>query len=95
LAATTHHGVVCHGSCHGTQGLPNGAQINYPAAFAHLSQLSGGLQPFAIVKLTEVSEQNGGLSIYVNPYAAADVAGFKAAGCAVAGYHFVHGNTTA
>ena len=66
----------------------NGAAIFYPVVFNDLKQRGGGLQPFAIVKLTEA----GG---YVNPFAQADVVGFKTAGFAVAGYHFVHGNSTA
>ncbi len=62
---------------------PNGAQINYAAAVADLRQRSGGLTPFVLVKLTE------GVT-YVNPYAAADVAGFKESGANVLGYHFIH-----
>lgn len=59
---------------------PNGAQINY-------AQAAEGLD-FVIVKLTEA----GG---YVNPYAAMDLAGFKALGKRVAGYHFVRYGSTA
>lgn len=40
----------------------------------------------AVVKLTEGADA----SAYVNPYAAQDIAGFKALGIPVAGYHFLH-----
>ena len=66
----------------------NGAPIDYQTAGSELTQRGGGLQPFVIVKLTE----GGG---YINPFAQADIAGFKAAGFAVAGYHFVRGNSSA
>ena len=57
---------------------PGGAAINYAAVASWLQRLGGG-QGFAIVKVTQ------GLG-YTNPYTKADVAGFRAAGMAVAGY---------
>lgn len=57
----------------------NAHPIDYGAAAR--SGLGG-----AVVKLTEGADQ----SAYVNPYATEDVAGFRAAGLPVAGYHFLH-----
>lgn len=75
---------------------PNGAQTNYQAAFTDLFTRGGNVQPFAIVKLTEVGKRADGTTwVYDNPFAQQDIAGYKAAGFAVAGYHFMHGNTTA
>lgn len=53
--------------------------LDYAAVVAYLRQLGGGAQPFVVVK---VCQGTG----YVNPYAQGDVAGFRAAGAAVAGY---------
>lgn len=75
---------------------PGSATINHQAAYNDLLTRGGGREPFAIVKLTELGRNADGTTFsYVNPFAAKDVAAFKAAGFAAAGYHFVHGNTTA
>jgi len=60
---------------------PNGAAINYAPLYQALLAAGNGLQPFAIVKITE------GLS-YINPYWRVDITGFANAGFAVAGYVF-------
>jgi len=76
----THLGIDVSSNNH-----PANAAIDYAAAFGQLSAQGGGDQPFVFVKATE------GLS-YVNPYFPADVAGFRAAGFAVAAYLFDHGS---
>ena len=63
---------------------PGGAGIDYTAAVADLRARGNGAQPFVIVKATEAAN-------YVNPYWKADVAGFVAAGAAVAVYLFDEG----
>lgn len=62
----------------------NAHPIDYGAVVAYLRRL-GVDQPFVIVKITQ------GVG-YVNPFFAQDVAGFRAAGAAVAGYLMDEGN---
>jgi len=62
--------------------------INWTAVHSYLSELGGGAQPFAIVK---INQGNG----YVNPDAATDIAQARAAGFAVAGYNMTQGDQDA
>lgn len=66
---------------------PNDAPIDYQAAVNDLKARSNG-QTFVLVKVTEGNT-------YANPYAQADIEGFKTAGAIVAGYHFMHAATPA
>lgn len=59
--------------------------INWAAAFAALSALGGGGQPYVIVKATQGTG-------YINPFFAGDIAAARAAGFAVAAYLFDQGN---
>lgn len=68
---------------------PGSDAIDYEQVFAWAKGITDGTgldQPLAVIKLTEKSP-NGN---YVNPYAAADIEGFRKAGFAVAGYVFFH-----
>ena len=56
-----------------------------PHPFDYAAVRNGGVGG-AVVKLTEGADA----AAYVNPYAAQDVAGFRAVGLPVAGYHFLH-----
>ena len=72
---------------------PNGAAIDYAAAYQDALAKGGGAQPFVIRKLGEAAP--GHPDYRVEQYAAEDIAGFAAAGFAVAGYWLIHAAATA